>query len=608
MHTGLVFRTVHTELFAFDKGRFKMYPKLFRRQARARQQQATRKKCVKLTMLLLMLWSVAEHAQTTPTPSSETRCENETLTCSYPGQEIKIHCDMAGMTGQENWTIEDDGCTRRISWSIKVPEGHGIILETEFRNKRDGDERSRHLDANFFLYLLNIPELRNSPKLELVSFDNVRLCFVLTTQAGLRSNTRSIGVSYTAYPMSEIPVKVYWDFYSWDWMYDCSLPRRVPEILQCDMIQQCIGGEDEPPTCEIPTECDLNWIPSGDDCLRIVGGDIEYPVSDLCNVIFDAKEASLVSQNERDLVVNALRAKCAGQMNFGPIAMSLKKVKPKSETLSHLYRFLWQWGGEGSPIAYHEAPFVSNNINNDCAVLGVSKEKTELQPITCDPQHVGDKADAYVCMKPKTQKGNQNREPTGVNLQPAQETPTGIHTKVCPDGSLVLTFHPCNSAEGWSERNLPLFPCKNGASVHYSLVCDGVDDCTDGSDGTMCRNARYSFISGRMFLCEHFQLVPPSFRCDGVPDCFDGSDEKVCLSCRKSVKKRIHFYDSYSHRQSIQYSTQCPGYGCFPYDYIRYMNCDEYNGIGQYDTPNITPPGKLELDGFGLHTLTSMTK
>nr|KAG5696801.1 hypothetical protein BaRGS_012824 [Batillaria attramentaria] len=56
MHTGLVFRTVHTELFAFDKGRFKMYPKLFRRQARARQQQATRKKCVKLTMLLLMLW------------------------------------------------------------------------------------------------------------------------------------------------------------------------------------------------------------------------------------------------------------------------------------------------------------------------------------------------------------------------------------------------------------------------------------------------------------------------------------------------------------------------------------------------------------------------
>nr|KAG5704857.1 hypothetical protein BaRGS_001328 [Batillaria attramentaria] len=79
--------------------------------AKARAKTATRKKRLRLVMVLLLLWAVAE----------------------------KVQPVKAAKSGSENLTFPDDGCIREIHWQVQAPEEHGIVLETEFRNRRDAN-------------------------------------------------------------------------------------------------------------------------------------------------------------------------------------------------------------------------------------------------------------------------------------------------------------------------------------------------------------------------------------------------------------------------------------------------------------------------------------
>nr|KAG5691103.1 hypothetical protein BaRGS_030911 [Batillaria attramentaria] len=161
-------------------------------------------------------------------------------------------------------------------------------------------------------------------------------------------------------------------------LHDCSPPRTVPEPLLCDKVQQCVGGEDEPLDCPYRSPGCGYWTPLGDNrCLAILFLDKPkekdaanfMTAEDACKSASGARLADLPRLEEQKLVADVVFR--SGRLRAG-VAVGLRKVVTTSDKLSRLYRFIWQWGGQGGPVAHLESRLQRSGLQYYCAELDVS--------------------------------------------------------------------------------------------------------------------------------------------------------------------------------------------------------------------------------------------
>ncbi|XP_047205044.1 low-density lipoprotein receptor class A domain-containing protein 3 isoform X2 [Girardinichthys multiradiatus] len=114
---------------------------------------------------------------------------------------------------------------------------------------------------------------------------------------------------------------------------------------------------------------------------------------------------------------------------------------------------------------------------------------------------------------------------------------------MCEDGMCVPGHWQCdgvpNCSDGSDERSCPkvmskcapkFFACANG--VHCIIGrfrCNGFSDCPDGSDEENCTGNPLVCSEAR-FKCRNGRCVDQSFLCNGQDNCQDNSDEELCLT------------------------------------------------------------------------------
>ncbi|KAK7497050.1 hypothetical protein BaRGS_00011786, partial [Batillaria attramentaria] len=308
-------------------------------------------------------------------------------------------------------------------------------------------------------------------------------------------------------------------------LFNCSVPYypSFQQHLQCNLVVQCQGGEDEIDCPYTTADCGLGLIDAGDKCYKYIEERREitwYDAFDKC-----------MEQNARLVTPRTLTEWKGFQevLQFGMNSSALYVGLQTSESsLGLMYREVWQWADR--TMAYFNRALIQSQLPKPaCAFLPPVYREIFRTTICGLPMRIG----FVLCEFDKHVVANPQYKSLEMNAFTEWE---GKFVK-CPKGHVVHDFLSCDVASDCSAEsylascwtpaagNIHMFVCDASLqTLPYTLVCDHREDCPGGSDEGFCV---YHACAQRQ--CRNGQCVTFDQWCDNMAHCVDGSDEECTL-------------------------------------------------------------------------------
>ena len=417
-------------------------------------------------------------------------------------------------------------------------------------------------------------------------------------------------------------------------LYNCSVEDywRFQQHFQCNAKVECEDGRDETEHCPFSSPACQGWVASHHKCYRPLFDLNTTPsgASEECRK-HGSSVASVRTDQELKDFLNVFSGRVKSKAMIG--------LHVGVNYIPFMYRYFYRWfdntvmynTNQIKPRnRYHfemqkrvAAHGLSDHLPGKIAVYRIVRDDLVL--------HV-------VCEKP-IEGGQIFSNQTVQLSAAGDISDIRRHTRQalvdCPEGHATHTFLACDptsrceqtpcmfvkrpednvdlSATHDPNNTVELYSCSSyNMMVHYTLLCDFKWDCQDGSDESFCQHPPCD-----AFTCINGQCVSPDRRCDGVNDCLDDTDETVCSPNDTHVtempkqQKHLPFLIDLDGRGYFTYrvlntNEKCPEthYLCrFEWIYCLpvYTRCNGYNdcvyGEDEKGCESITCPGLYRCRG-----------
>ena len=200
----------------------------------------------------------------------------------------------------------------------------------------------------------------------------------------------------------------------------------------------------------------------------------------------------------------------------------------QSTTRKSLYGDLWQWVDQRTALFLN----ISRGHLSDLPLCTVYNTKRRtLEKVRCFEE----RSARYVCEFSKYASNKSTELVDQISMRGGNETTSfKLGAVLCPAGHVTSDYMSCDSRShcgagdfmtscNTAGAELPMFPCEGSRqTVHYTVVCDHVQHCSDNTDEDFCE---FQSCSNDTISCQNKQCIKREQLCDRTMQCADGSDE-----------------------------------------------------------------------------------